>query len=60
MPEINISIESLSDSIKRLSKEELESLLLTLSDDGEELLSRKKDIEDKKIKTLSRKEVFGV
>ena len=60
MPEINISLESLSESIKKLNKEELETLLLSLTDDGEKLLSRKKDIVDKKIKTLSRKEVFGV
>ncbi len=60
MPEIQISIESLSESIKGLKPEELESLILSLCDEGEKLLSRKKELQNKKIQTLTRKEVFDV
>ncbi|MGA1843487.1 MAG: hypothetical protein ACMUIS_02870 [bacterium] len=60
MPKINISIENLAETIKKLEKRDLETLSLLLSDAGEELSKRKKEIENKTVKTLSREEVFDV
>ena len=60
MPKINITIETLAETIKKLDKKDLETLSLLLSDAGEELLKRKKDIEKKTVKTLSREEAFDV
>jgi hypothetical protein len=58
MPKINISIETLAETIKKLDKKDLEALSLLLGDAGEELLKRKKDIKHKTVKNLSREEVF--
>ena len=60
MPAIKVSIETLAETIKKLNKKELEVLSLLLSNEGKELLKRKKEIEDKSIKILSREEVFDV
>jgi len=60
MPKINISIETLAETIKKLDKKDLEALSLLLGDACEELLKRKKDIENKTVKTLSREEAFDV
>jgi len=60
MPEITISVESLANAIRHLDKKSLEELTMLLNDEGKELLKRKKDIQDKKVKTLSRNEVFNV
>ena len=62
MPQItlNISIEDLAKIINSMSKEDLETLSLMVTDEGKELLERKKDIELGRVKTLSRDEVFDV
>ncbi len=60
MPAIKVSIETLAETIKKLNKKDLEVLSLLLSNEGKELLKRKKEIEDKSIKILSREEVFDV
>ena len=60
MPAIKVSIETLAETIKKLNKKDLEVLSLLLSNEGKELLKRKKEIEDKSIKMLSREEVFDV
>jgi succinate dehydrogenase flavin-adding protein (antitoxin of CptAB toxin-antitoxin module) len=60
MPEISISIENLSKAIKKLSKDEVETLLLILSDEDNELSSRIDDIKHKKVDTLSREDIFDV
>lgn len=60
MPALKVSIETLAETIKKLNKKDLEILSLLLSNEGKELLKRKKEIEDKSIKILSREEVFDV
>lgn len=60
MPFMNISLTELADTINNLNKNETETLLFMLSDEGKILLSRKKDIESGKVQTLSRDEVFDV
>lgn len=60
MPKITVdmSIEDIAESISRLSSEERETLLLLLSPEGEELKSRKEEIESGKVETLSHEEMF--
>lgn len=60
MPQItvDISVEELAEIIINAKKDDLETLSLLLIDEGKELLKRKQDIESRRIKTLSRQEVF--
>ncbi|MDZ7794472.1 MAG: hypothetical protein U5P10_12515 [Spirochaetia bacterium] len=60
MPKVTVdmSIEDIAESISRLSSEERETLLLLLSPKGEELKTRKEEIESGKITTLSHEEMF--
>jgi len=60
MPTLTVSLEIIADTIKKLNKKELEALTDLLTDKGKELLKRKKDIAQKKVKALSRDEVFNV
>ena len=62
MPQMtfNIQVEDIAKLIACMERRELETLSVLLSDEGKELLQRKKDIESKKVKTLSREEIFGV
>ena len=62
MPQVavNIAVEDLAKIINNMKRNELETLLVLLTKEGNELLKRKKDIESGKVKTLSREEVFGV
>ena len=56
---LNIKIEDIARVITCMESSELETLSVLLSDEGRELLQRKKDIENEKVKTLSRQEMFG-
>ncbi len=60
MPEmtLNVSVEDIAKLIACMEKRELETLSVLLTEEGKELLERKKDIENKKVKTLSREEIF--
>ena len=60
MPEmtLNVSVEDIAKLIACMEKRELETLSVLLTEEGKELLERKKDIENKKIKALSREEIF--
>ena len=60
MPAVEITIDILADTIKRLNKVELETLSLLISGEGQELLKRKEEIEDNLVNTLTREEVFDV
>jgi len=60
MPTLTISVETIAETIKKLNKKDLERLTTLLSDTGRELLKRKREIERKKVKSLSREEVFDV
>ena len=53
MPSVNISLETLAETIKKLNKKDLEILSLLLSDEGGELLKRKRELENKAAKALS-------
>jgi hypothetical protein len=58
MPEINITVESIARAINRMDRKSIEQLALLLGRDGKELIRRKREIQSKKVKTLSRREVF--
>lgn len=55
---IELSVEDLAKTIKKLSKGDKEELLLLLSEEGKELAKRHRDITQKKVKTLTRAEVL--
>ena len=60
MPTLTVSLETIADTIKKLNKKELGALTDLLTDKGRELLKRKKDIDQRRVKALSRDEVFSV
>ena len=62
MPEIttDISVNEVARRIKAMNRQEIETLAELLTEDGAELLERKKDIELGRVKTLTREEVFDV
>lgn len=62
MPEmmIDIPVNEVAKIIKSMTEGEIESLALLLTEGGSELLKRKKDLELKKVKLLSRDEAFDV
>ena len=62
MPEmmIDIPINEVVKIIKAMKEEEMETLALLLTKEGSELLDRKKELELKKVKFLTRDEVFDV
>jgi hypothetical protein len=60
MPTVAVSVATIAETIKKLNKKELETLSILLTDQGKELLRRKKDIIKRRVKTLSRDEVFDV
>lgn len=55
---VELKVEDLADSIKKLNKADKEMLLLLLSGDNKEIAKRLKEIKTKKVKTLSREEAF--
>jgi hypothetical protein len=55
---VELKVEELANSIKKLNKTDKEVLLLLLSGEGREIAKRLKEIKSKKVKTLSREEVF--
>ncbi|MBZ0154721.1 MAG: hypothetical protein K8I29_00730 [Alphaproteobacteria bacterium] len=55
---VELSVEDLAKTIKRLSREDKEELLLLLSEEGKTLIKRHKDIVKKKVKPLTRAEVL--
>lgn len=62
MPEmmIGISVDEVAKVIKAMNEQEMETLTLLLTNEGAELLERKKDLELRKVKFLSREEAFDV
>lgn len=62
MPElmINIPVQQVATIINSMNNSEIETLLLLLSEEGNELIKRTEDLKKKKIKYLSRDEVFDV
>ena len=62
MPEmmIEIPVNEVAKIIKAMKEEEIETLALLLTGEGAELLKRKKDLELRKVKLLTRDEAFDV
>ncbi|HLC16738.1 MAG TPA: hypothetical protein VJL89_10985 [Thermodesulfovibrionia bacterium] len=62
MPEvtIDIPIKNIAQIINSMSEQEIETLYMYLTEEGEELLERKKDFELKRVKFLTRDEAFNV
>jgi hypothetical protein len=62
MPEmmIDITVDDVAKVIKAMDEKEMETLTLLLTEEGAELLERKKDLELKKVKFLTRDEAFDV
>ncbi|OQX27759.1 MAG: hypothetical protein BWK80_03535 [Desulfobacteraceae bacterium IS3] len=62
MPElmIDIQIKQLAYMINNMSKEELETLYMFLTEEGAELLERNNDLKLKRVRYLTTEEVFDV
>jgi len=62
MPEmmIDIPVKEVAKIIKVMTEQEIETLALLLTEDGAELLERKKDLELNRVKFLTRDEAFDV
>ncbi|MDM8548445.1 hypothetical protein QUF72_00145 [Desulfobacterales bacterium HSG2] len=62
MPEMTISIpvNEIARMIRAMNKQEVETLLTLLTEEGTELLKRKREIESGKVRLLTRDEVFDV
>ena len=55
---VELKVEDLADGIKKLNKADREALLLLLSGEGREIKKRLKEIETRKVKTLTRAEML--
>jgi hypothetical protein len=60
MAKSTMSVENIANEIKKLNKKQIEELAILISNNNSELISRKDDILQKKVKTLSRDEIFNV
>jgi len=62
MPEmiIDIPIKKIAYIINNMSRQEIETLYMFLTEEGEELLERNKDLESKRVRYLTEEEVFDV
>jgi len=62
MPEmvLDIPIPELAGVINRMNSQEIETLYMFLTKQGEELLERNRDLELKKIDYLTEEDVFDV
>ncbi len=62
MPEmmIDIPVKEVAKIIKVMTEQEIETLALLLTQEGAELLERKKDLELNRVKFLTRDEAFDV
>ena len=62
MPEvmIDIPIQNIAHLIGNMTKEELETLYMFLTEEGHELLERNKDLKLQRVKYLTEDEVFDV
>jgi|GEM_PF-3878225 len=60
MPDNKIELENIANKINKMGKDEIETLLLLLCENGNELLNRKDQVINGKKKLISRNEAFGV
>jgi len=57
---VDISVNNVAEIIQSMSSEEIETLYLLLTKEGKELLKRKRDLDFKRVKFLTRDEAFDV
>jgi hypothetical protein len=55
---VELKVEDIANSIKKLKKEDREMLLLLLSGEDKEIAKRVREIKTKKVKTLTRAEIL--
>lgn len=55
---VELKVEDIAYSIKKLKKADREMLILLLSGEGREIVRRVKEMKSKKVKTLTREETF--
>ena len=55
---VELTVEDIAHTIKKLNKEDREMLLLILSGKDKEISKRYQEIKSGKVKTLSREETF--
>jgi hypothetical protein len=55
---IELKVEDIASSIKKLDKKDREALLLLLSGKGREIKKRLKEIQTGKVKTLTREQIL--
>jgi len=55
---VELKVEDIANSIKKLKKTDKEMLLLLLTGEGREIVRRARDIKTKKVKPLTREETF--
>ncbi len=55
---VELKVEDIASSIKKLDKADKETLLLLLSGKDKEIVKRVRDIKTKKVKPMTREEVF--
>ena len=62
MPElaIDIPIKNLANMISRMNKQDIETLYMYLTDEGQKLQKRNTDLAQNKVKYLDENEVFDV
>ena len=56
---INLEIDQIANIIKSLSNDDIEELEMLLSGENKEIKKRVSEIKEKKVKLLSRKDIFG-
>jgi hypothetical protein len=55
---VELKVEDIANSIKKLKKADKEMLILLLSGEDREIARRARDIKTKKVKLLTREETF--
>ncbi|MBI4846998.1 MAG: hypothetical protein HY808_00265 [Nitrospirae bacterium] len=55
---VELKVEDIAASIKKMKKSDKEMLLLMLSGEGKEIAKRLKEVNSRKVKTLTREETF--
>ena len=55
---VELTVEDIATSIKKLKKQDKETLLLLLSGEDKEIKKRMQEIQSGKIRTLAREETF--
>jgi hypothetical protein len=55
---VELKVEDIAASIKKMKKSDKEMLLLMLSGEGKEIARRLKEVNSRKVKTLTREETF--